>query len=95
MDNLLTPDEKRRFTAWVYSPSVFSSHRDELIIAFKLSKILHYPASRVLKALRGMPGLDQGMMHSVEDFVQSDASLVFTGEPPSRLVKLVNNLPGK
>lgn len=91
MDNSLTSDEQRRFHAWVYSPSVSSPDRDELIIAFKLSKILHYPASRVLKALRGLPGLDQEMLRCVEDFVISDASLEFTGEPPARLVRLVSS----
>jgi hypothetical protein len=91
MDNSLTPDERRRFHAWVYSPSVSSSNRDELIIAFKLSKILSYPGSRVLKALRGIPGLDAAMVRTVEDFVMNDASLAFTGEPPARMVRLTGN----
>jgi hypothetical protein len=88
MDNLLTSDERRRFDAWLYSPSVSSSNTDELIIAFKLGRQLHYPASRVLKALRGLDGLDREMVQQVEDFVLNEQSLSFTCEPPARLVVL-------
>jgi hypothetical protein len=90
MDNSLTPDEKCRFDAWVHSPTVFSSNTDELIIAFKLGNLLHYPASRVLKALRGLEGLDQEMVQRVEDVVMQEQSLIFTREPPLRLVVLTN-----
>jgi hypothetical protein len=90
MDNSLTCDEKCRFDAWVHSPTVFSSNTDELIIAFKLGKLLHYPASRVLKALRGLEGLDPEMVQQIEDFVMHEQSLTFTREPPARLVMLTN-----
>ena len=90
MDNLLTSDEKCRFDAWLHSPTVFSSNKDELIIAFKLGGLLHYPASRVLKALRGVDGPDREMVQQVEDFVQNEQSLTFSGKPPARLVVLMN-----
>lgn len=88
MDNSLTFDERRRFDAWLYSPTVFSSNTDELIIAFKLGRLLQYPASRVLKALRGLAGLDQEMVQQVENFVLNEQTLNFTSEPPTRLVVL-------
>ncbi len=91
MDNSLTPDEKRRFDAWRFSPSVYSANVDELIIAYKLGRMLRYPASKVLKALRGLEGLDRDMVQRVEDFVLKEQSLAFTGEPPARLVKLTNS----
>ena len=90
MDNSLTPDEKCRFDAWLHSPTVFSSNTDELIIAFKLGNLLHYPASRVLKALRGLEGLEREMVQQVEDFVMHEQSLYFSSEPPHRLVVLKN-----
>ena len=85
----MTGDEKCRFDAWVHSPTVFSSNTDELIIAFKLGKLLRYPASRVLKALRGLEGLDREMVQQIEDFVTQEQSLMFTREPPARLVVLI------
>lgn len=88
MDNSLTPDEKCRFDAWLHSPTVFSSDTDELIIAFKLGKLFRYPASKVLKALRGLDGLDREMAEQVEQFVMREQSLAFTREPPARLVVL-------
>ena len=90
MDNSLTSDERRRFDAWLHSPTVSSSNTDELIIAFKLGGLLHYPASRVLKALRGLDGPDREMVQQVEDFVQNEQSLTFTSEPPARLVVLTS-----
>ena len=90
MNNSLTYDEKCRFDAWLHSPTVFSSNIDELIIAFKLGSLLHYPASRVLKALRGLEGLDREMVQQVEDFVLREQSLDFSREPPHRLVVLTN-----
>jgi len=90
MDISLTPEEERRFQAWRHSPSVFSSSVDELVIAYKLGKHLHYPPSRVLKALRGLEGLDREMIRQVEDYVNQDASLSFAGDPPARLVVLEN-----
>lgn len=90
MDNLLTTNEEKRFDAWVHSPTVFSSNRDELIIAYKLGKLMQFPASRVLKALRGREGLDPKMLKQVEDFVAGEQSLAFTGDPPARLVVLTD-----
>ena len=91
MDNSLTPDERRRFDAWLFSPSVFSCNEDELIIAYKLGRLLNYPASKVLKALRGLEGLDRELVRRVEDFVCKEQSLAFTSESPGRLVKLTNS----
>ncbi len=86
MDNSFTSDERRRFDAWLHSPTVFSSNTDELIIAFKMGGLLHHPASRVLKALRGLEGPDREMVQQVEDFVLNEPSLTFTCEAPARLV---------
>lgn len=86
MNNLLPPDEQRRFKAWTFSPSVYSTNSDELIIAYKLGKLLHYPSSKVLKALRGLEGLSPAMVQQVEEYVMADPSLVFSGEAPTRLV---------
>ncbi len=85
MDNSLTPDEERRFNAWRYSPSVSSDSRDELIVAFKLGKLLPFPASKALKALRGLAGLNPELVMMVEDYVRNEPSLAFRGEPPHRL----------
>ena len=90
MDSLLTSDEKRRFDAWLHSPTVFSSNKNELIIAFKLGSLLRYPASRVLKALRGLDGLDREMVQKVEDFVLNEQSLTFSCESPARLAVFTN-----
>lgn len=86
MDNSLTPDEERRFSAWRYSPSVSSNSRDELIVAFKLGKLLRMPSSKVLKALRGWEGLPPELVEAVAQYVANDPSLELTGEAPHRLV---------
>ena len=91
MDNILTSNEKRRFDAWLHSPTVFSSNTDELIIAFKLGGLLRYPASKVLKALRGLDGLDREIVQKVEGFVLNEQSLTFSCESPARLVVFTNS----
>lgn len=88
MDTSLTPDEMRRFRAWRMSPSVFSTDQDELIIAFKLGKMLCSPSSRVLKALRGREGVDPDLVRRVEQYVSQVPELAFTGEKPNRLVRI-------
>ena len=91
MDNSLTPDEDRRFNAWCYSPTVSSDSRDELIVAYKLGRLLRLPPSKVLKALRGHEGLAPELVASIEGYVRDEPSLELTGEPPERLVVFVAN----
>jgi hypothetical protein len=91
MDNSLTDDEHRRFSAWRYSPSVSSGSRNELIVAFKIGKLLHFPSSKVLKALRGREGLAPELVEAVEQYVMDEPSLQLTGESPERLVVFVTS----
>ncbi len=88
MDRSLTDTEKNNYVAWLHSPSVSSRTPDEGIIAFKLGCLLHVPPSRVLKALRGVPGVDPQLCRTVEEFVADDPTLHFVGEAPDRLISL-------
>jgi hypothetical protein len=42
----------------------------------------------VLKALRGVPGVDPQLCRTVEEFVADDPTLHFVGEAPDRLISL-------
>ena len=78
MDCELTDAERRNYRAWLHSPSVFSSDPTETILAFKIATATGCVASRVLKALRGQPGVDPEIVDRVETFVARDATLAFT-----------------
>ena len=86
MDASLTPDEERRYFIWLHSPSVSASDPVETILAYKISKVLGYPGSRVLKALRGQSGLDPEMVRRVEELVRDDPQLDFVGEGDARRI---------
>ena len=89
MDCLLSAEEQRSYAAWLHSPSVSSRTHEEGIIAFKIGRILGAPPSRVLKARRGVDGVDPRVCEKVERFVANDPALGFSGEPPQRLVGLL------
>jgi hypothetical protein len=80
MDLELSGHDKRIYEVWLRSPSVFSCDPSETILAFKIGMEIGFPASRVLKALRAQPGLDEALMRAVDDFVAQDPSLGFTRE---------------
>jgi len=89
MDASLSELERRLYVSWLHSPSVFSDDPTETILAFKISRILSYPGSRVLKALRGQPGLDEELVRRVEAFVAADPTLRFVQEGERRRIVLV------
>lgn len=88
MDCSLSVAERRSYAAWLHSPSVSSRTPEEGIIAFKIGKILGAPPSRILKALRGVEGVDPRLCAKVERLVADDPTLGFSGEPPLRLAGL-------
>lgn len=89
MDAFLDETEKRGYVAWVHSPSVHSSDPVETILAYKMSKLLDLPGSRVLKALRRRPGVDPEIVRRVEDFVRNDSTLAFADEGETRRLHLI------
>ena len=88
MDSSLTPQQQRRFEAWLHSPSVFGPDRLELILAFKIAHIFKAVPSKALKVLRGVDGQSPQLVSLLEDFVRDEPTLVFVGEPPLRRVGL-------
>lgn len=88
MDSSLTLLEKRRFDAWLHSPSVFGPDRVELILAFKIAHKLNAVPSKALKALRGIEGQNPDLVTLLEDYVSREPSLAFVGEAPQRRVSL-------
>ncbi len=88
MDCSLNADEERRYRAWVHSPTVFSTDEEELILAFKISRVLHRSPSGTLKALRGVPGLNDELVCEVEDFVAQDSSLTYRQDGALRRIGL-------
>ncbi len=88
MDSSLTPQQQRRFEAWLHSPSVFGPDRLELILAFKIAHTFKAVPSKALKVLRGVDGQSPQLVSLLEDFVRDEPTLVFVGEPPLRRVGL-------
>lgn len=88
MDSSLTPQQQRRFDAWMHSPSVFGPDRTELILAFKIAHEFNAVPSKALKVLRGIEGQSPELVSLLEDFVANEPSLTFVGEPPLRRIAL-------
>jgi len=89
VDASLSKDEERIYDVWLHSPSVFARDPVETILAFKIAKLLQYPGSKVLKALRGQSGLDPEMLRRVEDLVRDDPDLGFVEEGGARRIVLL------
>jgi len=89
MDCSLTPAQEARYDVWMHSPSVFTSHPTETILAFKISLELGCSPSEVLKALRNKPVRDERVPPLVEELVANDPSLGFDHEGPARRIVLV------
>ena len=88
MDCSLSIEDRRRFEAWLHSPSVHGPDPEELILAYKIARTLHAVPSKVLKALRGAEGVQPELVERIEQFVADDPDLVFRGRPPQRRVSL-------
>lgn len=88
MDSELTQQQKRRFDAWLHSPSVFGPDPVELILAFKIAHHFNAVPSKALKVLRGIPGQDPALVEQLEAYVAGESSLLFSGEPPQRRIGL-------
>ena len=91
MDCSLSIEDRRRYEAWLHSPSVFGPEPEELILAYKIARRLHAVPSKVLKALRGIDGVDSALVQRVEQFVADDPDLGFVGLSPKRRVGLVSS----
>jgi len=89
MDCSLTPDEKARYEVWMHSPSVFTSHPSETILAFKIALELRCSPSEVLKALRNKPVRDDRVPPLVEELVANDPTLAFDDEGATRRIIIV------
>ena len=94
MDATLDAHERRLYAGWIHSPSVASRDPVETILAFKIGRLLDYPGSRVLKALRGQGGLDSEMVRRVEAFVADEPNLEFEQQGEGRRVRLIGNTTG-
>ena len=87
VDCFLTEDERSQYWVWMHSPSVFGTET-ETVLAFKIARAIHGVPSRVLKALRGQPGVDPELLQRVETFVAGDDSLVFVEDGRQRRIAL-------
>jgi hypothetical protein len=91
MDCSLTIEDRRRYEAWLHSPSVYGPDPQELILAYKIARVLHAVPSKALKALRGVAGVDADLVERIEQFVADDANLSFVGQSPNRRVCLLGS----
>jgi hypothetical protein len=91
LDATLDAHERSLYAGWIHSPSVASSDPIETILAFKIGRLLDFPGSRVLKALRGQAGLDPEMVHRVEAFVAEEPNLDFEGHGEGRRIRLIGS----
>jgi hypothetical protein len=89
LDATLDEHERSLYAGWIHSPSVASSDPVEMILAFKIGRLLNYPGSRVLKALRGRSGLDAEMVRRVEEFVAEESNLEFEWQGKERRIRLI------
>ena len=76
MDCSLSEIDEPLYRVWLHSPSVFGTET-ETILAYKIAKEIQGIPSRVLKALRALPGVDPNLRRRVEEFVENDESLTF------------------
>ena len=92
MDAKLDAHERSLYVGWIHSPTVASNDPVETILAFKIGRRLHYPGSRVLKALRGQSGLDPELVRRVEAFVAEQPNLEFEWQGESRRIRLIGDV---
>jgi len=90
LDASLSDHEERMFEVWRFSPTVHSNDRTELVLAFKIGRELLVPGSRVLKALRQVPGVDPAIVERVEAFVQDDPKLGYDESGEMRRIVLLS-----
>lgn len=88
MDCSLNADEKRRYLAWLHSPSVHGPDENELILAYKIARKFKAVPSKSLKALRGIEGVDPALVSKLERFVEEEPGLTFTHDASIRRVAL-------
>jgi hypothetical protein len=91
LDATLDAHERSLYAGWIHSPSVASKDPFEMILAFKIGRLLDYPGSRVLKVLRGHGGLDAEMVRRVESFVAEEPNLEFEWQGEDRRIRLIGN----
>ena len=89
MDCSLNEIDRPLYRVWLHSPSVFGDET-ETILAYKIAKEIQAIPSRVLKALRGLPGVDPSLQRRVDDFVESDDSLTYAEGDTVRRIVLAN-----
>jgi hypothetical protein len=89
VDCELTDSERRRYDAWLHSPSVYSQFPEETILAYKIARLLHTIPSKTLRALRGGEPQDAALSSRIEAFVQAEPGISFKGETPRRRVVMV------
>jgi hypothetical protein len=89
VDTSLSEHEERIYRVWLHSPSVHALDPTESILAFKIANALSLPGSRVLRALRGVPVPDAGLVERVERFVEEEPTLTFVREGSARRIALV------
>lgn len=87
MDCSLSDIDKPLYRVWLHSPSVFGTET-ETILAYKIAQEVRGIPSRVLKALRGLPGVDPDLRQRVEQFVENDDSLTFVEGGSVRSISL-------
>ena len=88
MDCTLTENERPLYRVWLHSPSVFGTET-ETILAFKIARDMGAIPSRVLRVLRGVPGVDPTLEKEVIAFVEQEPTLAWVEGDGVRTISMV------
>ena len=89
MNCILSDSERRRYLAWLHSPSVPAAGEEETVIAFKIAMDLHLPPTKVFKALRGIDGVSEEMVDKVEAYISEITNLSFVQMPDYQRISIL------
>jgi len=89
----MTVSERRRYEAWLNSPSSSTPHGDEMVIAFRLALLLDESPTKVIRSLRGQRGQPPAFVERMERIVSENRSIHFVQDGRMRRVAFVPRLP--
>ena len=72
--------DRRPFETWLATKAVSTPENAEMVIAWKLSRIIGVTPSQMIRALRGQQGLPAGLVARVERLVAANPTIEFSDD---------------
>ncbi len=87
------PAEQREYENWLDSSSTSTPHSPEMVIAWRLSRILGENPTKVIRSLRNQRGQSPDLIRRLERIVENNPTLRFVADGRVRRVALAPSTP--